>query len=112
MSYSSERLAAFDAMVASGMYGSTLNFGGTDYDCIAEGVDIEKLMTQAAWQPERASKFSIRLTDWNASGMTNRSTFNYRANPEAETTFPFEINGSVKVDPVEPIVWFSANLKK
>ncbi len=105
MSYTSERLAAFDAMVASGMYGSKLIYGGTEYDCVAEGVDIEKMMTQAAWQPDRAGRFSIRATDWTASGMNNRSVFTYQGKQ-------FEINGSVKVDPVEPFMTFSANLKK
>lgn len=105
MSYTSERLEAFNAMAAAGMYGSTLSYGGTDYDCIAEGVDVEKMMSQAGWQPERASRFSVRSTDWTASGMTNRSVFTYQSRQ-------FEINGSVKVDPVEPFVTFAANLKK
>jgi len=105
MSYATERLAAFNAMASAGMFGSTLNYGGTDYACVAESVNVEKMMAQAAWQPERGSNFSMRLTDWTASGMTNRSSFTYQG-------YTFEINGSVKIDPVEPVVWFTANLKK
>lgn len=105
MSYTSERLEAFNAMAAAGMYGSTLSYGGTDYDCIAEGVDVEKMMAQAAWQPERAGRFSVRATDWTASGMASRVIFTYLC-------YQFQINDGVKIDPVEPFVTFAANLKK
>jgi len=104
MSYATERLAAFNAMASTSMYGSTLNYGGTDYACVAENVEIERMMAQAGWQPERGSNFSMRATDWTASGMTNRSVFTYEL-------FEFEIY-KLKMDPAEPIVFFSANLKK
>jgi hypothetical protein len=61
-------------------------------------------MAQAGWQPERGCSFSMRKTDWIASGMTNRSVFTYEL-------FEFEIY-KLKMDAVEPIVWFTANLKK
>ena len=104
MRYATERLAAFNAMAASGMYGSTLSYGGTDYDCVAENVDVDRMMAQAGWQPERGCQFSMRASDWTASGMTNRSSFVYEL-------FTFEIY-KLKLDPKEPVVFFSANLKK
>lgn len=104
MSYATERLAAFNAMADAGMYGSTLDYGGTSYACVADGVDIERMMSQAGWQPERGCSFTMRKTDWLASGMTNRSVFTYEL-------FEFEIY-KLKIDAVEPIVWFTANLKK
>lgn len=104
MSYATERLAAFNAMVASGMYPSSLEYGGTTYDCTADGVDIERMMERSGWQPERGCSFTMRKTDWLASGMTNRSVFTYEL-------LQFEIY-KLKIDAVEPIVFFTANLKK
>ena len=104
MSYATERLAAFNAMASAGMFGSTLSYGGADYDCVAENVEVERMMAQAGWQPDQGSNFSMRKTDWLTSGMTNRSVFVYEL-------FPFEIY-KLKIDPQEPVVWFSANLKK
>lgn len=105
MTYAAARLEAFNAMASAGMYGSTLSYGGTDYACVAENVEIERMMAQSGWQPERGSNFSMRATDWTASTMNNRSSFTYQG-------YTFEINGSVRIDPVEPVVFFSANLKK
>ena len=104
MSYATERLAAFNAMASAGMFGSTLSYGGADYACVADGVDVERMMAQAGWQPDQGSTFSMRKTDWLASGMTNRSVFTYEL-------ISFEIY-KLKMDPVEPVVWFTANLKK
>lgn len=104
MTYATARLQAFDAMASAGMYGSTLTYGGADYACVAEGVDVEKMMAQAGWQPDQGSTFSMRKTDWLTSGMTNRSVFTYEL-------LSFEIY-KLKIDPVEPVVWFTANLKK
>jgi hypothetical protein len=104
MTYKDARLAEFNAMAASGMYGSSLSYGGADYACVADVVDIEKMMAQAGWQPESGSKFTMRATDWTASGMTNRSVFTYEL-------LSFEIYKLV-IDPKEPTVSFTANLKK
>ena len=104
MSYATERLSAFNAMADAGMYGSTLDYGGTSYACVADGVDIQKMMERAGWQPEQGCSFTMRKTDWLASGMTNRSVFTYEL-------LPFEIY-KLKIDAVEPIVFFTANLKK
>ena len=104
MSFASERILAFNAMASGDMFGSTLGFGGTNYDCVADSVAIEKMMAQAGWQPERGCEFSMLKTDWITSGMTNRSVFTYEG-------FTFEIYLAT-LDAVDPIVSFTANLKK
>lgn len=105
MSFASERILAFNAMASGEMYGSSLNFGGTNYDCVADSVFVQKMMTQAAWQPERGCEFSMLRTDWVNSTMTSRSVFTYGG-------FTFEINEGFKLSATDPIVFFTANLKK
>jgi len=105
MSFASERILAFQAMADPAMYGSTLTHKGETFDCVANSVVIEKMMAQAGWQPERGCEFSMLRTDWITSGMTSRSVFTYEG-------FTFEINEGFKLDAVDPIVFFTANLKK
>lgn len=102
MSFNAARLTEFTELVS--LYGSTLTYKGVDYSVVADPVEVEKAMTNAAWQPDRESMFTISLTNWTSSGMTNRSTFTYQS-------LLWDIY-RVKLDPVEPTVSFSANLKK
>jgi hypothetical protein len=102
MSFTAARLAEFNELVS--LYGSTITYKSVEYDVVADPVEVEKAMANSAWQPDSGSMFTISLVDWLASGMTNRSSFTY----EGQT---WDIYKS-KIDPVEPTVSFSANLKK
>ena len=102
MSFTAARQAEFNELVT--LYGSTLTYKGVDYDVVADPVEVEKAMSVAGWQPDTGSMFTISLVDWLASGMTNRSTFTYESQQ-------WDVYKS-KIDPVEPTVSFSANLKK
>jgi hypothetical protein len=105
MSFASERILAFNAMASASMYGSTLAYKGTNYDCVADSVFVQKMMTQSAWQPDRGCEFSVLKTDWIASGMTSHSFFTYEG-------YTFEINEGLKLSSADSVVFFTANLKK
>lgn len=101
-SFTTARLSEFNQLVT--LYGSTLTYKGVNYSVVADPVEVEKAMANAGWQPETGSMFTILLANWLSSGMTNRSTFTYES-------CEWDVYKS-RIDPVEPTVSFSANLKK
>ena len=104
MTYYEARLAEFNAMVASGMYGGAITVDATNYDAVVTPVEIEKTMKQSAYQPDRSADFLIRDTAWTASALLSRKTFTYNG-------ASYEVL-SYMTDPKEPTVSFRANLKK
>lgn len=104
MSYYAARLAEFQAMVASGMYGDGITVEGVDYDAVITPVEVEKGMTNSAYQPDRTADFVILASDWTAAKLTNRKTFTSGGKAYEVYTY--------KEDANEPTVSFRAMLKK
>ena len=72
MSYYSQRVKEFTAMVSPAMYGTTLTHNGTSYSCIADPQVEARVMQQAGYEVQRPSRFDMWATDFVASGMKNR----------------------------------------
>ena len=104
MSYSAARIAEFNAMVDTGMYGGSLTFNGTAYAVVASGVNTTKGMAQAGWQPDQDATFSMLKTTFVTSALTHRSEFTY-----SDDTFQLV---SITNDEKEPTIRFTAKLKK
>lgn len=106
MTYTAARLEAFNAMLASGMYGGeeiTVN-GSASYDVIATTVEIQRGQTLSGYQPDRDVDIEIKKTDWTASGLAAKSNFSMGGKNYVVTKY--------KIADREPTVKFSAVLKK
>lgn len=102
MTWSSVRAQSFEKMLA--LWPGTLNFKGVDYDCIAPQQEEIKQMQQSAFMMRRPGSFSMRQSDFESSGITDRSTVTYSG-------LQFEIY-SILIDSSDTIVDLTAKLKQ
>ena len=61
-------------MLDPSMYGTTLTFNGKQFVCIAPSQEQVKVMMQTAYELQQPATFSMRVTDFNTSGIGLRST--------------------------------------
>lgn len=108
MSFTTARLAEFNALRDPAMFGVVISNNGQSVYGIQTPAQRTKQMRAGPYEPERTSTFDILRTDMVTLGITERSFFYSTDALGAQTKW--EVN-RIEDDPSEPSVRISAVLR-